>query len=351
MNKFREKQNFHALDKFHLNNSVQDETYACESICSDLNLAAGVPATRVTHAHVWINDRDLGLYVLKEGFDKPFLKRHFPKPNGNLYDGGFLRDVDADLEKDGGTARRFQRSEGSGHGLSRAGSGAPLALVAKSLDVDSFLRFMADRTDDVPLGWLREKPQQLPHLLRSDRRQGPLSAARHGPDVLGPGLSDARLSRPPRQFGRHAELPNGANCIVSDVEMLLPLYSAEALARNLMPFAAKLQPTLAAISLDADRRHADRCRELRERLVARAANLREQLNQPDPVPVEFDEQRKQLRSRIGSLAKKARMRSWNASNETAGWISRSRRAPPAPASPRGGTSFSWHKVAIVSKLE
>ena len=75
--KFTKGQSFHGLDKFHLNNSVQDETWIHEWLCEELCRSAGIPATRVTHARVWLNDRDVGLYVLKEGFDKTFLQRHF----------------------------------------------------------------------------------------------------------------------------------------------------------------------------------------------------------------------------------------------------------------------------------
>src|SRR5258706_9525456 len=89
--KFVDHQNFHGLDKLSLNNSVQDGSYMTEAICSELFLAAGVPTARTTHARVWLNGRDLGFYVLKEGFDKTFLRRHFKNVNGNLYDGGFLR--------------------------------------------------------------------------------------------------------------------------------------------------------------------------------------------------------------------------------------------------------------------
>jgi spore coat protein H len=53
---------------------------------------------------VELNGRKVGFYVLKEGFDKTFLKRHFKDDNGNLYDGGFLQDVDAPLQLDSGTA-------------------------------------------------------------------------------------------------------------------------------------------------------------------------------------------------------------------------------------------------------
>src|SRR6185295_6902273 len=93
---------FHGLAKFHLNNSVQDDSYLRELIASDLFRAAGVATPRVTHARVWLNERDVGLYVLKEGFDKLLVKRFFEHANGNLYDGGFCQDVDADLSKECG---------------------------------------------------------------------------------------------------------------------------------------------------------------------------------------------------------------------------------------------------------
>ena len=96
--KFSDGQNFHGIDKLSLNNSVQDPTYMTEAICSELFLAAGVPTPRTTHAHVELNGHDLGLYVLKEGFDKTFLKRHFKNVKGNLYDGGFLREITEPLE-------------------------------------------------------------------------------------------------------------------------------------------------------------------------------------------------------------------------------------------------------------
>jgi len=65
MHKFKKKQSFHSLEKLHLNNSVQDETYLNETLCSELCRSAGVPAPRVAHARVRLNGRDAGLYVLK----------------------------------------------------------------------------------------------------------------------------------------------------------------------------------------------------------------------------------------------------------------------------------------------
>jgi spore coat protein CotH len=128
-NKFIPGQKFHDMEKLHLN--------------SELFRKAGVPAARVTHARVQLNGRDLGFYVLVEGFDKPFLRRHFASTDGNLYDGGARADVMDALKKI------------SGHGpddradlkvlASAAGGPASnrLACLQQVVDMDRFYSFLA----------------------------------------------------------------------------------------------------------------------------------------------------------------------------------------------------------------
>ncbi len=98
--KFTPKQRFHGLRKIHLNNSVQDRSYLTENICGELYRRAGVPAPRVTYATLDLNGRARGLYVVKEGFTKEMLGIYFKNPDGNLYDGGFLREITDQLERD-----------------------------------------------------------------------------------------------------------------------------------------------------------------------------------------------------------------------------------------------------------
>jgi hypothetical protein len=90
------------LRRLHLNNSVQDHSRLNEYLGSELFRAAGIPTPRVAWATVRINDRPLGLYVLKEAFEVEFLRLYFGSAAGNLYDGGFVRDIDGDLVKESG---------------------------------------------------------------------------------------------------------------------------------------------------------------------------------------------------------------------------------------------------------
>jgi len=95
-------QRFHGLQKIHLNNSVQDYSYVSEQISRELFLRAGIPAPRASHTTAELNGRPLGLYVLVEGWNKQFLKRFFKNPNGNLYDGGFGKDITYPLDATSG---------------------------------------------------------------------------------------------------------------------------------------------------------------------------------------------------------------------------------------------------------
>ncbi len=100
--KWAKGQRLFGLRRLHLNNSVQDDSRMHEYIGSDLFRAADIPTPRVAWATVRINDRKLGLYVLKEAFETEFLRSFFASEKGNLYDGGFLRDIDQDLVKESG---------------------------------------------------------------------------------------------------------------------------------------------------------------------------------------------------------------------------------------------------------
>jgi hypothetical protein len=88
------KQRFHGLQKISLNNSVQDPSFVSEKICRELYSAAGVPVPRVDYATAELNGRNLGLFVLAEGWNKQFLRRFFPNVQGNFYDLGGSHDVD-----------------------------------------------------------------------------------------------------------------------------------------------------------------------------------------------------------------------------------------------------------------
>jgi spore coat protein H len=103
--RFVPDQEFCGLTKISLNSSSQDPTFLADLTANEMFRDAGVPASRVTHARVTFNGRDLGLYVLVEMHNKEFLKRWFGTSQGNLYE-AYLADVDSQMDQDHGSDTR-----------------------------------------------------------------------------------------------------------------------------------------------------------------------------------------------------------------------------------------------------
>lgn len=281
---------FHGLTKFHLNNSVQDETYLNEWLCEILFRAAGIPATRVTHARVWLNDRDVGLYVLKEGFDRTFLRRHFKNPDGNLYDGGFLQDIDVELEKDCG---KGPDDHSDLKALLAACHEEDLAkrwkLIDQQLDVDKFITFMAMET--MTGHWDGYTLSRNNFRLYFDPKSQKAYFLPHGMDQMF-GDPGASILDYPEPIVASAVMRNSEwrAKYRERINQLLPLFAPPVRLLEQVDIGLhRLQPILAAIDPELARNHVDRVNELKERLIARAENLIQQSQDADPKPHEFDE--------------------------------------------------------------
>ena len=98
------EQEFLGLTKIALNNSSQDGTFLADFMANAMFTDADIPVSRVTHARVKLNGRDLGLYVLVEMHNKEFLKRWFHNSDGNLYE-AYVADIDTQMDQDGGNDR------------------------------------------------------------------------------------------------------------------------------------------------------------------------------------------------------------------------------------------------------
>lgn len=289
-NKFHKGQTFHGLDKFHLNNSVQDETYIQEWLCEEICRAAGIPATRVTHARVWLNDRDVGLYVLKEGFDQTFLQRHFKDSTGNLYDGGFLQDVDAELEKDSGKGPDDRSDVIALLNACRE----PIIeerwkRIDELLDIDAFVSFMA--IELMMCHWDGYTQNRNNFRIYFDPADHKARFLPHGMDQMF-GDPNASILDMPGAIVSSAVMqnPEWRARYRTRLNELLPLFSPPGkLNMRVDMLRRRLQPVLTAIDPQLAKDHAEHVRELKARITARAANLKEQVQQEDPKPPEFDE--------------------------------------------------------------
>jgi hypothetical protein len=282
-------QRFHGLAKLHLNNSVQDESYLCEALSADLLARVGVPTPRVAHARVRWNERDLGLYVLKEGFDPLFLARHFEDPSGNLYDGGFCTDVEGELEKDAGEGvddRSDLRA------LAEAAREPEPALrwkrLEERLDIERFLRFVAL---ELCLGhWDGYALTANNYRLYFEPKQGRAHFLAHGLDqtfqdpeapVLDP--LNALLAQ---TVMLHPAWRKRYRAVLSEVVRELRLVEKSIpLAKKI---AARLQPVLRSIDPELASAHSQRVQELIDRLEQRERSLEDQAQRPEPKAQSFD---------------------------------------------------------------
>ncbi len=289
MTKFVEnkKRRFHDLDKWHLNNSVQDGTYLQELICSELFRSAGVPTPRVTHARVWLNGRDCGMYVLKEGFDKTFLKRHFVNPTGNLYDGGFLQDIGNELEKDEGEGDDRSELLALRAACSEPNPAKRWERVEELLDVDEFFSFMAIELMACHWdGYVRNRNNYRIYFEPTTHKALFLP---HGMDQM---------------FGdTGTPVFNNSGATVSNVVLqnldwraryrervaeLLPLFDPpDRLLKRIDEIHQRMRPTWEAISPNHARDQDGRVTGFKNQITARAKNLKEQLTRPEPLLVRF----------------------------------------------------------------
>lgn len=283
--KFVPGQKVLGLDKFHLNNSVQDPSRMSELVCGDLYRRAGIPAARATHALFTLNGRDLGLYVLKEGFDRAFLQRNYPDASGNLYDGGFLRDIDQDLELDSGKEPPDWKDL---HALAAAcrlpDAAQRHARVDALLDVDRFLTYVALQvmTED----WDGYPGNRNNYRLYHDPSSGKFVFMPHGMDQM------FRHGGMPvdRSFeGMTAQVvmarPEWREAYYARVGSLLTnVFTADAIFRTYDAAATRLDKALATLPKGDAAGIRNAIRELRDSIEHRIPQVAQMLaNRPKPV--------------------------------------------------------------------
>jgi spore coat protein H len=288
--KFKEDQEFHGLDKLHLNNSVQDPSYMTELLCSELFLAAGVPTPRATHARVELNGRLLGFYVLKEGFDKQFLRRHFTNAKGNLYDGGFIRDISDPLEKDSGEdVPNYADLKQLVAAASEPDPQKRWERLQALLDMDCMLTFMA--LEMMTWHWdgyvMKRNNYRVYHEPGGDK----IYFLPHGMDQMFWVAEGGLIPTNPEGLVARSilELPEARTLYRERVGVLFTnLFAAERLISRINEIQKRIRPVLAALNEHEARNHDGAVNNLRNQVSGRVAGVQRLIEQPEPKPLEFD---------------------------------------------------------------
>lgn len=286
LDKFDGKERFHGLEKFHLNNSVQDESLLCEWLGSEIFRGQNYPATRVQHALVELNERKLGMYVLKEGFDKRFLARWFDTTEGNLYDGGFCQDLDAELELDSGKGPK-DRSDLAAiaqacHNPDMVQRWSALELL---IDLPRLTRFMA--LEQMLAHWDGYTTNSNNYRLYFVPG-GKAVFLPHGMDQLFGDPWGTVLDMPaPLVSSSVMKKPEWRKLYRKEIRELLPAFDQRSLLRRVEPVQARIQAALRRHDKELAQAQADRYRELFERVGDRHRHLSEESKAPEPKPLQF----------------------------------------------------------------
>lgn len=283
--KHARRQRFHGYHKISLNNSVQDPSFLCEAISRELFEAAGVPVPRADHATVLINGRDLGLYVLTEGWGKPFLRRHFKNVSGNLYDGGFVQDVNPYLDTNSGDHPDDRTAlERLIAAAEEPDSRERWARLGEVLDLDRFIALLA--MEIMTCHWdgyaMNHNNYRIFHDLETDK----LIFMPHGLDQMFGTFRSTPTSTiyPPMQgFVARAVMSTteGRRRYVERIAALrTQVFVPERLTARVRELARRIRPTLAAYGPDLASQHDHQVEYLCSRIVERARSISEQLAAP-----------------------------------------------------------------------
>ena len=283
--RFTPDQTYHGLSKFMLNNSSQDSTYLAEFMATQMFRDAGLPAARVTHAFVEVNGRALGLYVLIEAMNKDVLKHHFRNATGNLYE-AYLQDINQKLDQDGGTDTSQSDLTNL---LAVALIQKPIErwdALQKVLNVDGYLSHLAlemftSHTD----GYAMNRNN---YRLYHDPATGRFHFLAHGLDwaYASTGVS---IDPPKSSIITKAVLqtPQGRPLYRERVRQLFTnVFRVDVMTNRVNVAVANLKA--AARNPNEAKEFENYGVEMRNRIVARAKNIAEQLGKPEPQPMKFD---------------------------------------------------------------
>jgi hypothetical protein len=280
---FTPDQEYCGLTKLMLNNSVQDRTYLAELLATDLFRDAAVPAARVTHARVFLNGEDLGLYVAIEAMNKRFLKRYFKNTAGNLYE-GYLRDIDTRLDQDNGEDTSQKDVRALFEACRIADPAQRFERLTRMVDVERFANFAA--MEMLTSHWdgytLHTNNYRFYHDPESDK----IVFITHGLDAVFR-RQNVSVTPPMKSAVSRAlfQTVEGRTLYEQGLRTLYTnVFRLDVITNRMENALAKLRAAKPAELAEIERNS----RIMRDRIQARITRVGEQLSGIPPKPLEFD---------------------------------------------------------------
>jgi spore coat protein H len=283
--RFVPDQQFDGLTKIALNNASQDPTYLADFMANAMFADADVPVSRVTHARVTFNGRDLGLYVLVEMHNKEFLKRWFHNSDGNLYE-AYLQDIDQQIDSDNGNDKSQNDRKKFAEVVKISDAAERWTKLQGVLDVDRYVSHLVcelftSHTDGYAMN---RNNYRIYHNPDTDR----FTFIGHGVDWAF-GNTGVSMQPPYNSLVTKAVMttPQGAKLFKERrLTLFTNIFQLEVLTNRVNVAVGRLVSQ--AKNTNEAKEFLRYGVDMNNRLVARWQNLTNQLYGPPPIPAEFD---------------------------------------------------------------
>ena len=281
-------QRFSGMDKIHLNNSVQDPSLLSEQLGRHLYQKVGIPTARATQALVSFDGRELGPYVLKEGYNRSFLRRNYPDPSGNFYDGGFVRDIDQDLDRDSGDGPLDYKD------LQKLRDAADLGDLRRRetalesiLDVDRFITESAIQA--LLVDWDGYGNNRNNYRIYFEPRTGKAIFQPHGMDqLLGNIGKDLEIPGGGLLSRQLFDVPTYRDRFYSEIDRLLrEVFTTETLDAHFKRVGARLMPMIQSLPQDQREWRSEAIHSFQDRAFRRIEIAKSRL-ESQPKPIRFE---------------------------------------------------------------
>lgn len=287
---FQPKQKFHGVKKIHLNNSVQDPTFLSEYICGYLFRSVGVPATRVAHAYVQVNNKKPELYVLKESFEKEFFRQYFIDDDGNAYGESGGVDVDAQMHKmEGDGVKDWSDLKQLAAAARENNPTNCYEKLQQILEIDRFISFMA--LEVMLCHWDGYTFARHNYRLYNDPGTGKFTFIPHDLDQM---MQDPNVPIVPGVNGMVAQaiyrIPELKKRYIERFEEIYVNYfRPDDLTNRIDTMVANLKPKIEEFDKNFAQEFVRRAQDLKYRIVNRANSIRRQLATINPEPKQVRE--------------------------------------------------------------
>jgi hypothetical protein len=249
--------------------------------------AAGVPAARVTNARFTLNNRDMGMYVVVEGFTKDFLKRHFADTKGNFYDGGFCQDINAHLQREMGEGEDTQADLKALVGACNTVAEQRWPKLQKLLDIDRFVNFMV--IENFTWDWDGYMPKPNNYRVYHDPSTDKMTFIPHGMDQM---FWDTHGQVWHPQLGGMVaqaimETPEGSKLYHDRVKTIFEkAFRIDAITNRLDQLTARNRPAAAEVGRGFVGHWEGAVADTRNRIIERYAFVKDQIEN-EPKPLDF----------------------------------------------------------------